>query len=120
MDELLGFNPKAAFIGDGEGEVHTLAKPDEMTQRDWERLLRSSYREPGWWDENQKGVPVSYLVGTDFNKHGHPVARFEDRIEPYEVFEDYDSNLRVRAVFLPSSHSEFFRWVIAVKQDTMT
>ena len=42
MDELLGFNPKAAFIGDGEGGVRTLAKPDEMTQRDWERLLRSS------------------------------------------------------------------------------
>ena len=36
-------------------------------------------------------MPVSYLVGSDFNEDGHPVARFEDRIEPYEVSEKLDA-----------------------------
>jgi len=110
MSTLLTFNDRAALVGDFDGHVRTETRPDELSNEDWAKQVRSVYGEPKHWYPDEEGAPfTNHTGGYWFDDKGNMNVEVVHGTQPYETFSDDAVGLSVRAAFLPNIHW----WVVA-------
>jgi len=110
MATLLAFNDSAALVGDFDGHVRTEIRPDNVSEEQWPKHVRSQYSEPKHWYPDAEGAPyTNHTGGYWYDDKGDMNIQVAHSTQPYETFSDDAGDLSVRAAFLKSLHW----WVVA-------